>query len=359
MHRILPLAALTLAVALTGTATAQSTADTIQATQPKMVKIFGSGGFKKLFSYSTGFLVSPEGHIVTVWSHVLDGDTVTVILNDGRKFDAKVLDAEPQLDLAVLKIVPPTEDVQLQLPFFKLDELGDAGPGTRILAFSNMFKVATGDEPVSVLHGVVAAKTKLQGRVGTFEVPYDGPVYVVDAITNNPGAGGGVLMSRDGKLLGMLGKEIRDRHSNVWINYTIPMTELKQPIEDMIAGRYTSPEKPEKENPRHYTASDFGIILVPDILQRTPPYIETVLPESLAAEKGLQRDDLVLFVNDDLIQSVKMFNDTLGWLEQADTMRLVVRRGQKLISVTLLVPKMRERPAPVAQPAETSPDRDE
>ena len=73
-----------------------------------------------------------------------------------------------------------------------------------------MFKVATGDEQVSVLHGVIAARTKLTARRGNYETPYNGPVYVVDAITNNPGSGGGVLTTADGVLLGMIGKELRN-----------------------------------------------------------------------------------------------------------------------------------------------------
>ena len=58
-----------------------------------------------------------------------------------------------------------------------------------MLAFSNLFGVATGDEPASVLHGIVAAKTRLEARRGVFDTPYKGPVYVVDAMTNNPGRG--------------------------------------------------------------------------------------------------------------------------------------------------------------------------
>jgi len=349
MNRYLPLLTMILTIALPCSGSAQSTTETIKQTQPKMVKIFGSGGFKKLFSYSTGFLVKPpagvEGnYLVTVWSHVLDGDTVTVVLYDGRRFNAKVIDAEPQLDLAVLKIEPDVEGLKLDLPMFDLAKPESVGPGTRILGFSNMFKVATGDEPVSVLHGVVAAKTKLRGRIGAFSIPYDGQVYIVDAITNNPGAGGGALMTRDGKLIGMIGKEIRDSRTNVWINYAIPITELKQPIEDMIAGRYTAPERKEKENPYRYKASDFGIVLVPDVLQRTPPYIETIIPESLAAQNGLQRDDLVLFINDEMVQSVKMMDESLGWLEAADTMRVVIRRGQKLVTVKLQAPGKPEQP---------------
>src|SRR5262245_58273927 len=65
----------------------------------RVAKIFGAGGIRGLHAYSTGFLVSAKGHIVTVWSHVLDEQTVTVILHDGRKFEGKILGAEPQLDL--------------------------------------------------------------------------------------------------------------------------------------------------------------------------------------------------------------------------------------------------------------------
>ncbi|MCH8829119.1 MAG: trypsin-like peptidase domain-containing protein, partial [Planctomycetes bacterium] len=220
-------------------AQAQNAAKTIRYALPRVVKIFGAGGIRKLHAYSTGFLISSEGHIATVWNHVLDAESVTVVLNDGRKYQAKVINAEPQLDLAVLKI----QGKDLNLPFFDLKTAGSATTGTRVLAFSNMFKVATGDEPVSVLRGIVAAKTRLAARRGVFEVPYDGPVYVVDAITNNPGSGGGVLMTRDGKLLGMIGRELRNIKTNTWINYAVPVSELRETIEQIISGNFTPREK--------------------------------------------------------------------------------------------------------------------
>src|SRR4051812_3034368 len=160
-------------------ASAQSTREAIENTQPKIVKLFGAGGLKNLAAYGTGIIISPEGHIATVWSHVLDTDQLTVVLHDGRKFRAAVLGAEPQLDLAVLKL----EADNLQLPYFDLADSATADPGARVLGFSNMFKVATGDEAVSVLHGVIAARTKLTARRGRFETPYAGPIYVVDAVT--------------------------------------------------------------------------------------------------------------------------------------------------------------------------------
>jgi serine protease Do len=325
-------------VALTATTLpAQSTDETIAQTLPKIVKIFGAGGVKKLHAYGSGFVVTPEGHIATVWSHVLDtnSDDVTVVLADGRRFEAEILGAEPQLDLAVLKL----KAEGLELPYFDLDkDVGTASAGTRIRGFSNMFKVATGDEPVSVLHGVIAAKTKLTARRGAFEVPYDGPVYVVDAITNNPGAGGGVITARSGKLLGMIGKELRNAKNNTWINYAIPVPELTETIRQIISGDFTPREdKPEDDNPNRYNPLDFGLVMVPDVLYRTPAYVDTVVLGSPSAKAGLKPEDLVLFVNDELVHSCRMLSSELGHLEAGDTLSLIVRRGTKLVTVELPV----------------------
>jgi serine protease Do len=315
---------------------AQSSQDTIETTLPRIVKIYGAGGLRHLKSYSTGFLISSTGHVATVWSHVLDTGEVSVVLDDGRRFEAEVLGAEPQLDLAVLKL----NSDNLELAHFDLSKAASASVGTRILGFSNMFKVAAGDEPVSVLHGVISARTKLSARRGAFEIPYDGPVYVVDAVTNNSGAGGGVITTRDGKLLGMIGKELRNTQSNTWINYAIPVTELRDVIEQIISGRYVAEKNPEKqETPNRYQPIDFGLVMIPDVLFRTPAYVDSVLPHSPAAKARLQADDLILFVNDELIQSARMLKAELGQLEASDTLRLIVRRGAKLVSVEMPVTK--------------------
>lgn len=307
----------------------------VGAVLPRVVKIFGAGGIANLKSYGTGFLVSSEGHVVTVWNHLLDRDRVTVILNDGRRYEARVLGAEPQLDLAVLQL----EDVKVELPHFDLATAEDVQAGSRVLGFSNMFKVATGDEPVSVLHGVVAARTKLNARRGAFEFPYDGPVYVVDAITNNPGAAGGVLTTTDGRLIGMIGRELRNAETSTWINYAIPVTQLRETIGQIISGDFTPSRRrtDDDTNPRRYTAIDFGISLVPDVVQRTPAYVISIVGDSPAERAGLARNDLVVFLNGQLVQSCRTLQDELGWLEAGDTLKLVVRRDGKLISVELPV----------------------
>ncbi|HVW37927.1 MAG TPA: serine protease, partial [Pirellulales bacterium] len=74
-----------------------SFAAVIRGVQPKIVKIYGAGGFRGLEPYQSGFLVSPAGHVLTAWSYVLDTDYITVTLDDGRKFEAKLLGADPRL----------------------------------------------------------------------------------------------------------------------------------------------------------------------------------------------------------------------------------------------------------------------
>lgn len=334
-----------IAMALGAKAQAQSAVEAIASVSPKVVKIFGAGGGQKLHAYGSGFLVSPNGHIVTVWSHILDGDTVNVVLHDGRRYQGKVLGAEPPLDMAVLKIEAEN------LPYFDLNEPGSegsGGPGTRVLAFSNAFKVATGDEPVTVMHGVVSAKTSLAARRGAFESPYTGPVYVVDAVTNNSGAAGGVLTTRDGRLLGMIGKELRNTQTNTWLNYVMPISELKETVNQIITGNFSKKrtddddDSPGKSRPRRYDTVDFGIVTIPDVLNRTPAYIDRILPGSQAEKVGLMPNDLILFAGDNLVQSCKLLREDLGRLEANDVLKLVVRRGDKLVSVELTAPRKGE-----------------
>jgi serine protease Do len=322
----------------------------IEQVSRRVVKIFGAGRLKNLYAYSSGFLVSPQGHIVTIWSHVLDEQEVTVVLHDGRRFAGRIVGAEPQLDLAVLKI--DAED----LPFFDLEEAVSPPVGARVLSFSNMFKVATGDEPVSVLHGVISSRTRLVARRGVFDSAYNGPVLVVDAITNNPGSGGGVLTTRDGMLAGMVGKELRNAQSNTWMNYAIPISELKTAITDIIAGTFTPRSNPLEApltSPR-FLPIDFGMVLVPDVIQRTPAFIDAVLPNSRASDAQLKSNDLVLFVNDQLIQSVRMLREELARLEPGDTLKLVVRRENILVPVEIPIPETARKPRKRANDPESN-----
>lgn len=311
-------------------AAAQTLSGTIEATLPKIVKIYGAGGVRGLEPYQSGFLISAEGHILTAWSYVLDTDYITATLGDGRRFEAKLVGADPRLELAVLKI-----DAE-ELDHFDLATAVPAGAGSRVLAFSNLFGVATGEESASVQHGVVAVKTRLDARRGVFESPYRGGVYVLDAMTNNPGAAGGALTNQLGELVGMLGKELRSAQNNIWLNYAIPISELRESVELILEGKFRpSEEEPDIRPDEAVELADLGLVLVPDVLERTPPYVDLVRNDSPAAWAGIQPDDLIVFVGENLVHSCQGFRDELAHIERGATVRLVLMRGQELVEVDL------------------------
>ncbi|MGE0608918.1 MAG: S1C family serine protease [Pirellulales bacterium] len=305
--------------------------ETIDRVQPKIVKIFGAGGFRGLEAYQSGFLISAEGHVLTSWSYVLDSDVVTVVLNDGRQFSAELLGADPQLEIAVLKLDAT------DLPHFNLEESAEASAGSRVLAFSNLFGVATGDEPASVQHGTVAARTQLAARRGAYETPFRGSAYVLDAMTNNPGAAGGALCNSSGELLGILGKELRNSQNHTWLNYAIPISELRTAVDGIRAGNYVarSADDDSRKSENAISLEQLGLVMVPDVLDRTPPFIDGVRTDSPAQRAGLQADDLVLFVADRLTSSCKALRRELEYIDNDSPVHMTVMRGQELVNVVL------------------------
>jgi S1-C subfamily serine protease len=332
MHRLIATITLICLTFIPTVAKAQNSfASVITSVQPKIVKIYGAGGLQGLEHYQSGFLISATGHVLTAWSYVLDSEEIIVMLHDGRRFKAELAGTDPRLEIALLKFEAA------DLPFFALDSAVTVDVGDRVLAFSNLFNVATGDEAVSVLHGGVATTTNLAARRGVYQTMYRGSVYVLDAMTNNPGAAGGVLTNRRGELAGILGKELRSSQDNTWLNYAIPIAEIQSSVSDLLAGK----QRPRRDDetirkPKEpVTLALLGIVLIPDVLHKTPPFIDTVRRGSPAEKAGLRSDDLILFVNDQIISSAAVLREELTLIDRIDEVRLVVQRGQELINVSL------------------------
>ncbi len=306
-------------------------AEAIAGVQPKCVKIYGAGGFRGLEAYQSGFLISPDGHVLTAHSYVLDADYITCTLDDGQKLEAKFIGADPRLEVAVLKIEGK------DLPHFDLGKVASGTEGTRVLAFSNLFGVAVGEEAVSVQHGVVSAFTSLEARRGVFETMYNGPVLVVDAMTNNPGAAGGALTNTRGEILGMLGKELRNARNNTWLNYAIPISELVETIDRIRAGKAppVGNDRPDTRLANPMTLEALGIVMIPSVLERTPPFVDEVRVNSPAARAGILPDDIILFVDEQLIQSSQSFAKILERVEMNEPLRLTLMRKAMIIDVTV------------------------
>lgn len=316
----------------------------------KLVKLFGAGGFKGLPSYGTGILVSPKGYILTVNNHILATSDLRCHLYDGRFYHCKILFKEPELDLAVVKIDGDVDG----LPYFDVEEAAKrplAGPGDWILGLSNCFHIATKDEPMTVQRGIIQAYAELRGRRGVFEAPFQGEVYFLDAVVCNPGSAGGVIVNLKGELLGIIGREVKNTLTDTWINYAVPIqakaeillgnnlvkVDIPTFVTKSIEGKYVQGEKRDKSERAGY----HGIILVHNAVQVTPPYVEEVVANSPAAKAGLRPDDLIVYVDGELVSSIRNFRDILKHIGPGQEVKLDVQRGTKLKSVKL---KLDEQP---------------
>lgn len=313
---------------LTGPGAVAMPGETIAAAARKVVKVYGAGGVRGLEAYQSGVLVSPDGHVVTVSSTVLDADEIQCVLDDGRRFRATLRGIDPRRELAVLSL----DDEGL--PAFVLDESPPLDVGSRVFALSNLFGVAVGDERVSAQHGVIAAFMPLAARRGAYEAPFHGDVYVLDCTTNNPGSPGGALVDRQGRLVGLLGKELRSVASGVWLNYALPVAEVARSYREILAGDAVA-APPADSVAATIDPLVFGVVLVPDLLDKTPLFVESTVPGSAAARVALRPDDLVVAVNGRAVSSRSAVRRALALVPDGDPVRITVLREGTIVDCDL------------------------
>jgi serine protease Do len=192
--------------------------------------------------------------------------------------------------------------------------------------------VAAGDERVTAQRGVVAAGVPQEARRGAAEAAFRGTVYVLDCTTNNPGSPGGALVDARGRLVGMLGKELRSTAAGIWLNYALPAAELTAGSAAILTGDVAAAATGAVApfDPRL-----LGAILVPDLLDRTPPFVESVDPGSAAARAGLAADDLVIAVGGRTVTTRAGVEQALGDLAEGDPVMLTVIRRGTLVDLDL------------------------
>jgi len=216
---------------------------------------------------------------------------------------------------------------------FELDTSIATRPGQRVFGVSNLFGIATGNEYCSVQKGVVMAIAPLTQRRGKTKSLYQGKVYVLDVMTNNPGAAGGALIDIQGRLIGILGKEIRDEQAGIWLNYALPLDVVQASMDRILKGNTSADLESIKAVDKPHRLADLGLTLIPDVLAKTPAFVDQIRKGSIADRSGIQTNDLILLANDQRIDSRKSFERVLSTLNRADSFELLVQRGQELIRI--------------------------
>ncbi len=294
----------------------------VDAAQPKMVKVFGAGA-GRVDSFATGIIVSNDGKIITTQGVFLDGREVRVVTSDGVSHAATILNRNRVSQMALLKIDRGTPD------YFELSPDNVGEKGDFVVALTNAFKVADHEEPLSATVGVISLRSTIEAWLNKRDLAYAGELVLIDAITSNPGAGGGAVIMGDGNLVGMVGKIINSSETNTRLNYAIPSSVLLQFVNGELK------EASQKETVKAAGNADLGIVLFKLGGRSDPAYIDRVKRGTPAREVGLKPDDMVVSINGEKTATVKAYQEVLTKLRPEEEVFIIVKRGRELLRIAI------------------------
>ncbi len=178
-------------------------------------------------SSGSGFFFREEGYIVTN-NHVVENAAVlTVTTASGYEYEAKLVGADPQTDLAVLKIEPKNEKITV-IPFGDSENLK---VGDWAIAIGNPFPQQGLDRTVTV--GVISAKGRRNLNCGTETPTYQD--YIQTDASINPGNSGGPLLNLRGECIGVNSAISSPTGASVGIGFAIPISLARSVVPDLIS----------------------------------------------------------------------------------------------------------------------------
>ena len=295
-----------------------SLAPLIRAVRDGVVNIHAEesadGAVQPRRSLGSGFILTPDGYVVTN-NHVVErAQIVHAALADGRELPADVVGKDAATDVALLKIRGPVKD----LPFTRLGDSDRLQVGDWVVAIGNPFGL---DHSVS--HGMISAKERVIG-VGTFD-----DFIQTDALIN-PGNSGGPLFNMRGEVVGVNTAIVSQGQG---IGFAVPINMVKDLLPNLL------------ENGR-LARGWLGIVVQEEgaAAGEKGAVVQTVFRASPAAKAGMVPGDRVTAVNGHAVEGYLRFMRRVAILAPGTQVRLTVQRGggkSQEMSVTL-----EERPPP-------------
>jgi serine protease Do len=262
-------------------------------------------------SLGSGVIVTDEGHIITN-NHVVDQvDEIEVQLSDGRTKKARVVGADAQADLAVLKIDDPA------VKPLKLADSDSVQAGDFVLAIGNPF----GFEE-TVTDGIISSKGR-PNRTDAF-----GDLLQTNAAIN-PGNSGGPLINLRGEIVGINTAIISRSGGSQGIGFAIPSNAVRNALESLLKqGRIIrgylgiQARQPQPGQPNTDTE---GVV------------VDDVIPGSPAAQAQLQKGDLISKFNGHAVRSLPELRNLISQVELNKNVDVEVMRSGKPMKVTTAI----------------------
>jgi S1-C subfamily serine protease len=206
-----------------------------QASAASVIPFFGDNGQQQpqipQQALGSGFVWDKEGHIVTN-NHVVDGaEKISVTFSDGTIVPATLVGADPDADLAVIKVDLPAD----QLQPVKVADSTQVKVGQLAVAIGNPF----GNENTMTVGFVSAIGRSIPADGGTTGVSYSIPDVIQTDAPINPGNSGGVLVDDQGRVMGVTAQIDSPVRASVGIGFVIPSNIVQKVVPELIkSGKY-------------------------------------------------------------------------------------------------------------------------
>jgi serine protease Do len=261
-------------------------------------------------SLGSGFIINPDGYVLTN-NHVVQGATdIKVRLADAREFEAKVVGRDPSTDVALIKL-----EKAERLPTVALGDSDGLEQGDFVMALGSPFGFRE-----SVTFGIVSAKDRTLNTGN----PFDDFIQTDAAI--NQGNSGGPLFNLKGEVVG-INTAIISPQIGQGLGFAVPINVAKSLVPQLLEkgrvargylGISVSDLTPDLARGFGVPASSKGAV------------VQNVLPDSPAAKAGVQAGDVVTGVNGKAVEGSSQLTRAVSSIRPGGKVTLsLVRKGQK------------------------------
>lgn len=288
------------------------------------------------YGRGSGVIIDAEQGYILTNNHVVGGGEakkedvrIDIILDSGRRVEARIVGQDPKTDVALVKITESDlNHVKKQGEKLQAIEIGDSSKmevGDWVLAIGAPFGLAE-----TVTQGIISAKGRQAGIADIED-------FIQTDAAINPGNSGGPLVNMRGELIGINTAIATSglTRGYMGIGFAIPTAMVAQVLPDLKAGR---------EVVRGYLGvaiSDLkqqpGLARTFGLEQDRGVLIEEVRPDTPASKAGLKADDVVLAVGDEKIDSVKQLQGLVAQTKPGNTLDVVVWRDGKEMTIPVKI----------------------
>lgn len=280
----------------------------------------------------SGVIISPDGYIVTN-NHVVDGSVnVEVILNDNRKFTAKVIGRDPNTDIALVKIDATN------LPYLTWGNSDALKLGEWVLAVGNPFNLNS-----TVTAGIISAKSRSIGIISG-QMPLESFIQTDAAV--NPGNSGGALVNTNGDLVGINAAIASQTGSYTGYSFAIPATLAQKVVIDLK--KYGEVQR-----------AVLGVVMqsVNDSIAKAKKldtvegaYVRSTTKEGAAQNAGIKEGDIIVSINGNSVKTGSQLQEQIGEFSPGNEVTVGYIRNGELKNVKVVLRNMKGDTSIVKEP---------